>query len=83
MSEIRDGEDFWQWSQQEIRLNAFRWSIIPQKQFITIIITRTFAYQGVKNNSFWEKLAHVLNKWSQGKWPLKENETKYFLGIKR
>ena len=83
VSEIRNGEDFLQWSQQEIRLNAFRWSTTPQKQFITIIITRTFAYQGVKNNSFLENLAHVVNEWSQGKWPLKENETQYFLGIER
>ena len=30
--------DFWQWSRLEIRLNAFRWSTIPQKQFIIIII---------------------------------------------
>ena len=34
VSEIRDGEDLWQWSQLEIRLNAFRRSTIPQKQFI-------------------------------------------------
>ena len=38
MSEIRDGEDLWQWSRPEIRLNAFRRSIIPQKQFTIIII---------------------------------------------
>ena len=38
MSEIRDGEDLWQWSQLEIRINTFRWSTIPQKQFIIIII---------------------------------------------
>ena len=38
MSEIRDGEDLWQWSRLEIRLNAFRRSTIPQKQFIIIII---------------------------------------------
>ena len=38
MSEIRDGEDLWQWSRLEIRLNAFRRSNIPQKQFIIIII---------------------------------------------
>ena len=30
LSEIRDSEDLWQWSQQEIRLNAFRWSTIAQ-----------------------------------------------------
>ena len=33
VSEIRDGEDLRQWSRLEIRLNAFRWSTIPQKQF--------------------------------------------------
>ena len=37
MSEIRDGEDLWQWSRLEIRLAAFRRSTIPQKQFIIII----------------------------------------------
>ena len=34
---IRDGEDLWQWSWLEIRLNVFRRSTIPQKQFITVI----------------------------------------------
>ena len=38
MSEIRDGEDLWQWSQLEIRLIAFHRSTIQQKQFINIII---------------------------------------------
>ena len=38
VSEIRDGEDLWQWSRLEIRLNAFHQSTIPQKQFIIIII---------------------------------------------
>ena len=36
--EICDGEDLWQWSRLEIRLNAFCRSTIPQKQFIIIII---------------------------------------------
>ena len=31
VSEIRDGEDLWQWSRLEIRLNAFRRPTIPQK----------------------------------------------------
>ena len=31
MSEILDGDDLCQWSWLEIRLNAFRWSTIPQK----------------------------------------------------
>ena len=38
VSEIRDGEDLWQWSQLEIRLNNFLQLTIPQKQFIIIII---------------------------------------------
>ena len=33
VSEIRDGEDLWQFSRLEIRLNVFRRSTIPQKQF--------------------------------------------------
>ena len=31
VSVIRDGEDLWQWSRLEIRLNTFRRSTIPQK----------------------------------------------------
>ena len=38
VSEIRDGEDLWRWSWLEIRLNTFRQSTIPQKQFIIFII---------------------------------------------
>ena len=38
VSEFCDVEDLWEWSWLEIRLNAFRWSTIPQKQFIIIII---------------------------------------------
>ena len=33
VSEIRNGEDLWQFSRLEIRLNVFRRSTIPQKQF--------------------------------------------------
>ena len=40
MSEIGDGEDLWQCSWLEIKLNAFCWSTIPQKQFIIIIPSR-------------------------------------------
>ena len=36
LSEIRDGENLWQWSRLEIRLNAVCRSTIPQKQFIII-----------------------------------------------
>ena len=38
VSDIRDGEDLWQWSRLGIRLNAYGRSIIPQKQFIFITI---------------------------------------------
>ena len=38
LSVIRNGEDLWQWSRLEIRLNVFCRSTIPQKQFIIIII---------------------------------------------
>ena len=38
VSEIHDGEDLWEWSRLGIRLNVFRWSTIPQKQIIIIII---------------------------------------------
>ena len=34
MSGIHNVEDLWQWSRLKIRLNAFRRSTIPQKQFI-------------------------------------------------
>ena len=54
MLEIRDGEDLWQWSQLEIRLNVFRWSTIPQKKLILIniiiIIMISFCYLQKKLN---------------------------------
>ena len=34
---ICSNEDIWEWSRLEIRLNVFRRSTIPQKQFIIII----------------------------------------------
>ena len=34
--EIRNGDDLWQWSRLEIRLNAFCQSTIPQKQIKSI-----------------------------------------------
>ena len=40
--EICDGEDLWQWSRLEIKLNTFRRSIIPEKQFIKNNLCRTF-----------------------------------------
>ena len=56
MLEIRDGEDLWQWSQLEIRLNIFHWSTIPQKKLILIniviiiIIMISFCYLQKKLN---------------------------------
>ena len=44
VSEIRDGEDLWQWSRLEIRLNAFHRSTILQKQFMIIIIIDPSAF---------------------------------------
>ena len=41
VSEICDGEDLWQWSWLEIRLNAFC-QTIPEKQFIIICSTPVF-----------------------------------------
>ena len=35
MLEIQNGKDLWQWSGLEIRLNAFSWSIILQKQLFS------------------------------------------------
>ena len=48
VSEIRDGDDLWQWSWLEIRLNVFHWSTIPQKFIIIIII--------IIITVFWQKL---------------------------
>ena len=45
---VRDGEDLWQWSRMEIRLNAFRRSAIPQKQFIIIIICAKLEVYGIR-----------------------------------
>ena len=55
VSKIRYVEDLWQWSRLEIRLNAFRLSIIPQKQFI--IITKIIVLYS------WSKL--LKNTWEQ------------------
>ena len=38
VSEIHDGEDLWQWSRLEIRLNVFRRSTIPSNNSSIIII---------------------------------------------
>ena len=62
VSEIRNGEDLWQWSRLEIRLNAFRRSTIPQKQFIITIIIIT--------PSTWSNIAEIPTR---GSTPANEN----------
>ena len=46
--EIRDGEYLWQWFLLKVRINDFRRSTTPQKQFIIIIIiikiTMTYSF---------------------------------------
>ena len=44
VSEIRDGEDLWQWSRLEIRLNTFRRSTIPHHQFINSFLAWLFSW---------------------------------------
>ena len=56
VSEICDGEDFWQLSRLKIRLNNFRRSTIPQKQFIFIIIIIIFVCTS--------RITVALLKWS-------------------
>ena len=51
VSEIRDGEDLWQWSRLEIRLIVLRCSTIPQKQFI-IIIAMLIKWKGISSHSW-------------------------------
>ena len=54
--DIYDGENLWQWFRLEIRLNAFRRSTIPQKQFIIIsiiIIRRPLSSWFRLGKSFW------------------------------
>ena len=53
--EIHNGEDLWQWSRLEIRLNAFRRSTIPQKQFFIIIIIIIIILNGW-NRPWWFKI---------------------------
>ena len=60
--EIRDGEDIWQGSRLEIRLNAFRRSTIPQKQFIIIVVKLFFL---TFNSSSYYRRCSILNWKSQ------------------
>ena len=58
VSEIQGGEDLWQWSRLEIRLKAFRWSTMPQKQFI-IINSSSFAFKAKQQKSTREVIVKV------------------------
>ena len=60
MSVIRDGEDLWQRSQLEIRLNAFHWLTIPQKQLIIIFMN--------KLADEWINKCHLLHKLKRFFW---------------
>ena len=51
-----DGEDLWQWSHLKIRLNNFRWSTTPQKQFFIIIICNTSVVLFIFNLYAWLNL---------------------------
>ena len=67
MSEIHDGEDLWQWSQLEIRLNVFCQSSIPQKQFIIIIIIirvqdKSSRFAISENADYKQKIKHQIER---------------------
>ena len=47
VSEIRNGENLWQWSRLEIRVDTFRRSTIPQRQFTIIIIIIIITHEEV------------------------------------
>ena len=51
--EICDGEDIWQWPWLEIRLNAFRWSTIPQKELIIeVLISKVLIDSNISHDEF-------------------------------
>ena len=57
VSEIRDGEDLWQWSRLEIRLNAFRRSTIIIYTNVEFLLVLLF-YQ-------WVSLLDNFSQWNQ------------------
>ena len=61
VSEIRDGEDLWQWFRLEIRLNTFRQSTISQKQFIN----SSSATYVLLSTAFFNA---ILMRWSNRPW---------------
>ena len=45
--EIRDAKDPWKQSRMEVKLNAFRQSPIPQKQFIILLLAVNYSHEKV------------------------------------
>ena len=49
VSEIHDGEDLWQWSRLELKLNAFRATLIEEEKIIAnYILSSKLWYIGLK-----------------------------------
>ena len=73
VSEIRDGEDLWQRSRLEIRLNALRRSTIPQKKKKTIhknisdVSRRNFAINKEINTAKFTKKFNTITETSKVK----------------
>ena len=61
VSDIRHGDDLWQWSQLEIKLNVFRRSTIQLKQFI-ISCSRIWTEHGEILRIRW-KCEKMREKW--------------------
>ena len=57
VSEIGNGEDLWQWSWLEIRLYAFLWSTITQKQLIITIIIIISSFVFAISFLIWDKFS--------------------------
>ena len=79
--EIRDGEDLWQWSRLEIRLNAFRRSTRSQKQFIIINSSSSSVLAYLTLNDHKENLSYkptywLINPQTEQNW---KNQQKYNL----
>ena len=67
MPEIRAGDDLWQWSRLEIRLNAFRWSTISQKQFIIITIITEKLPESIESSRFISHRARMSGEFDSRK----------------
>ena len=61
VSKIRSGEDIWQWLRPEIKLNAFRRSTIPRKQFIIIHHHQHLQNKGIKYKMNYWIILQIVN----------------------